>query len=95
MYLQSDLYHYIQRTDQVIKCFILLVKISTSETEAFVLRSVDLNMLCPSKAKGLPEIASTTTVSLLMYSAEDGFTSLIQDQCCCFYTMQNFEEDFD
>ena len=35
--------------------------------------SVDLIIVCPTKLIGFPEIASAKTISLLIYSADDGF----------------------
>ena len=39
-----------------------------------MLISVDLTIVCPRRLVGSPLIASARTVSLLIYSADDGFT---------------------
>ena len=46
--------------------------ISTSETAAVVDKSVDLNIVCPFKFRGFPDIFSATTLCLLTYFADDG-----------------------
>ena len=40
--------------------------------EALVALSVDFTIVWPTKFAGFPEIVSAKTISLLMYSAEDG-----------------------
>ena len=49
-------------------------KTSTSETDAVVDKSVDLNMVWPFNFKGSPDIFSATILCLLRYFAEDGLT---------------------
>ena len=39
-----------------------------------MLSSVDFTIVCPSRFTGLPTIASARTISLLIYSADDGFS---------------------
>ena len=55
--------------------FDLFLNISTSDTDAFVLVSVDLNIVCPTKFCGslVDEIKSATITSLLINSAPEGF----------------------
>ena len=54
------------------------MNISTSDTEALVFTSFDLNMVCPTKFCGSPtvEINSATITSLLINSELDGFIKL-------------------
>jgi len=49
-----------------------LVKISTSETDAFVVGSTEFVIVCPTRLFGSPEILSATTTSLLLNCASDG-----------------------
>ena len=52
--------------------FPVLLKISTSDTDPEVVKSVDLVMVCPINLFGSPDICSATTTSLRIYSADDG-----------------------
>jgi len=49
-----------------------LVKISTSETDACVVSSVDFLIVCPTSLLGSPEILSATITSLLKKFEDDG-----------------------
>ena len=49
-----------------------LVKISTSEIDAWVVKSDDFLIVCPTRFSGAPDIASATTISLLLNCADDG-----------------------
>lgn len=50
-----------------------LVNISTSETGALVNKSVDLNIVCPTRLDGsFPEMSSDTTTFFLLNLADDG-----------------------
>ena len=49
-----------------------LVKISTSETDPWVVKSDDFLIVCPTSFSGAPDIASATIISLLLYCADDG-----------------------
>ena len=53
---------------------VIPVNTSTSEIEAVVCKSVDLNIVCPCNLRGSPDIFSATILSRLKYFAEDGFT---------------------
>ena len=53
-------------------CLFFLVNVSTSDTDALVIVSVDFLIVCPTNFVGSPEILSATTTSLLIKSAEDG-----------------------
>ena len=50
-----------------------LVKISTSETDAWVSKSDAFLIVWPTSLSGSPEILSATTISLLKNSDDDGF----------------------
>ena len=59
-------------------CFPCLVNGSTSETDACVWGSFNFSIFLivwPTKPIGFPDNTSTITVSLLKYSAEDGFNN--------------------
>ena len=60
------------------KDFASLVNISTSETDAFVSRSLDLKIVCPIKFCGKPPgvMTSATITSLLINSELDGLIKL-------------------
>ena len=49
-----------------------LVKISTSDTDAWVAKSDAFLIVWPTNLSGSPEILSATTISLLKNSADDG-----------------------
>ena len=49
-----------------------LVNISTSETDPCVSKSVDFLIVCPINLLGSPDMLSTTIISLLKYSADEG-----------------------
>jgi hypothetical protein len=49
-----------------------LVNISTSDTDALVVGSVDLKIDCPTNFDGSPEILSAEITFLLTYCAEEG-----------------------
>ena len=58
---------------EILKYWIFfLVNISTSDTDALVMVSVDFLIVCPTNLVGSPEILSATTTSLRINSAEDG-----------------------
>ena len=50
-----------------------LVKGSTSDIDALVAESVDFTIVWPTRLEGFPDIASAKTISLRIYSADDGF----------------------
>ena len=59
---------------EILKYWIpLLVNISTADIDAFVETSSLLNNVCPINFVGSPDIASATTISLLINSASEGF----------------------
>ena len=49
-----------------------MVNISTSDTDALVVGSIDLKIDCPTNFEGSPEILSTEMTFLLIYCASDG-----------------------
>ena len=49
-----------------------LLKISTSDTDPEVVKSVDFVIVCPINLFGSPDILSATTTSLRIYSEDDG-----------------------
>ena len=49
-----------------------LLKISTSDTDPEVVKSVDFVMVWPISLFGSPDILSATTTSLRIYSEDDG-----------------------